>query len=1002
MTTLGSPGVQVNVIDESFYTPAAPATVPLIFVASAQNKNNASGTGTAQGTLQANAGNVYVITSQRDLTDTFGTPYFETDAGGNSVHGSELNEYGLQAAYSLLGVSSRAYIARADIDLGQLVPVTSVPTGNPVAGTYWVDTADSMFGINEWSTATNSFTVKTPIVIDDTTFDAQTSSGVPTAAVGQQGDYAIVLSSYNGTTYPNALFYKTTGNEWIPVDYGFDGSKRLVTAPHTLYPDFATNGAVTGSVWVKTTSPGNGSNWVVKYYNGSTASWTKVPAPLYSSTRQAIQTLDYAGGGQNIAVGTIAVETDPDHYGITTSTTAVAEFRVWRRANTGATTVVSQVSTYTTTTNSTFSIRETLASTSTWGESTLVTIAGSGTGKPIGQQIPAALSGAGLVNMSATFDITTNKVTFKHALGGEFELQEGSGTPLVRAGLAVYNVFAKTGCPNLYTSPAADAFDFLATNWKPLIYEAKTSIPVTLPEDGKMWYNNNISTVDIMVNDGLNGWVGYRTKYPLTDPEGPLIMASMPVDGDRSDQGNLVENDIWISTGNTEMYGKEIYVYNGTKWTLQDVTDQTTPNGWVFADARWADAGSVDMSVETSIKTLLLSDYVDPDCEDPALYPTGTHLWNTRRSGNNVKKYIAGYINLTANSGNNIRTGGSMANYVSDRWVTLDGINEDGSGKFGRYAQRGVVIAALKAMIDTNSAVRDTDTLIYNLMATPGYPEAIQNMIALNTDIGQLSFVVGDAPFRLQPNGTALTAWGSNSALAFDNGDEGATSYDQYMAFFYPSGFTNDNRGNSIVVPPSHMMLRTIINSDAKSYQWFAPAGTNRGTIDNASSVGYITAEGEFKTVSLYQSLRDVLQSVKVNPIATLPGAGLVNMGQNTRAPNASALDRINVVRLISYLRRQLTILAKPFLFEPNDGQTRREMKAAVESLMLELVGQRALYDFIVVCDGSNNTPARIDRSELWVDIAIEPVKAVEFIYIPLRILNTGAIASGNYGSSAA
>jgi phage tail sheath protein FI len=82
-------------------------------------------------------------------------------------------------------------------------------------------------------------------------------------------------------------------------------------------------------------------------------------------------------------------------------------------------------------------------------------------------------------------------------------------------------------------------------------------------------------------------------------------------------------------------------------------------------------------------------------------------------------------------------------------------------------------------------------------------------------------------------------------------------------------------------------------------------------------------------------------------------------------------------------------------LFEPNDVQTRREIKAAAESLMLELVGQRGLYDFVVVCDETNNTPARIDRNELYLDIAIEPVKAVEFIYIPLRLKNTGEIAAG-------
>jgi hypothetical protein len=272
-------------------------------------------------------------------------------------------------------------------------------------------------------------------------------------------------------------------------------------------------------------------------------------------------------------------------------------------------------------------------------------------------------------------------------------------------------------------------------------------------------------------------------------------------------------------------------------------------------------------------------------------------------------------------------------------------------------------------------------------------------MVALNNDRGLTAFVVGDTPFRLAPTATALQNWGTNAAGATDNGDTGLVTRNEYLGMFYPSGFTTDNSGKNIVVPPSHMMLRTITNSDAKSYQWFAPAGTRRGGVDNATSVGYLSAEGEFKTIALYEGLRNVLQDpvtrVAINPIATLPGSGLVNFGQQTRASAASALDRINVARLVAYLRKQLSVLAKPYLFEPNDAQTRREIKGSVESLLIELVGQRALYDFIVVCDSSNNTAARIDRSELWVDIAVEPVKAVEFIYIPLRIKNTGDIAAG-------
>jgi len=142
----------------------------------------------------------------------------------------------------------------------------------------------------------------------------------------------------------------------------------------------------------------------------------------------------------------------------------------------------------------------------------------------------------------------------------------------------------------------------------------------------------------------------------------------------------------------------------------------------------------------------------------------------------------------------------------------------------------------------------------------------------------------------------------------------------------------------------------------------------------------------------LNEGQRDTLYELKINPIPFFVGVGHVAFGQKTRAKNASALDRINVARLVVYLRSQLNKLARPYLFEPNDKLTRDEIKGAAESLLLELVSLRAIYDFVVVCDESNNTPSRIDRNELYVDIAIEPVKAIEFIYIPLRLKNTGEI----------
>ena len=1016
MATLASPGVSVTVIDQSFYTPAAPGTVPTIFVATAENKSNSSGTGTAQGTLESNAGKVWVMTSQRDLTDTFGTPVFYTDTSGNPINGGELNEYGLQAAYSVLGVSSQAYIVRADVDLSALVPDTSIPSGIPVAGTYWVDTSNSLFGINEWNATTAKFTVKTPWIVDDSNSATYTDDyGVPVSALGNQGDYAVVITKDNGNSVPNAVFYKNSSNNWVEVstqngNSWSTGGQQLQVSPHYQYPAWTTS-TVSGSVWIKTTTPGYGANIKVKYYNGSTQSWATVSAPIYASSAAAISVLDPTGGGKDIPINTVFIESDPDHYGIASSGANVtSEFRIWRRASTGATTIkVTGPSTLTTSTDiCTFHIRETLAN-GAWDDTKTVDIP-SWMSSPmsVAANIPAALSGQGMINVTASYDAELETLTITHALGGNIELADADHTPLNIVGFESYNLSTKLGTVNLYDSPKADyyggtsPYQWIATNWKPLVYQAQASTPVTAPANGTLWYDANLETVDILYNNGTT-WVGYKdgSAFPDTDPNGPIVSATRPsLTGGQSDGTDLVAGDIWIDLSDLENYGRNVYVWNGDTlvWDLQDVTDQHSPNGWVFADARWSSAGSDVYPV--SVQKLLSSNYLDPDAPDPALYPKGTRLWNTRRSGFVVKEYVVGYIDINANDHQNIRYEfDDMINYNPDRWVTVSPNQADGSGTFGRFAQRAYVVEKLKSEIDTNQSIRDTDTLTFNLLACPGYSEVIQNLIELNTDIGQTAFVVGDTPFRLEPTGTALSNYGYNTANAVDNGDMGLVSYDPYMAVFYPSGYTTDNSGNYIVVPPSHMILRTIINSDAKSYPWFAPAGTRRGTVDNATSVGYVTGEGEFQTVSLYEGLRDVMSSVKINPIATLPGVGLVNFGQFTRSNAASALDRINVARLVAYLRRQLTVLAKPYLFEPNDQQTRNEIKAAAESLLLELVGQRALYDFLVVCDSSNNTPARIDRNELYMDIAIEPVKAVEFIYIPLRLLNTGAIAAGNLGS---
>jgi hypothetical protein len=497
-----------------------------------------------------------------------------------------------------------------------------------------------------------------------------------------------------------------------------------------------------------------------------------------------------------------------------------------------------------------------------------------------------------------------------------------------------------------------------------------------------------------MIHNGTT-WVGYGSFYnavPDSTVTPAIVSASEPItmaDG-TTEIDSDADGQIWIDTSDLENY-PVIKRYNGDllKWETLDTSDQTTENGVLFGDARWATAGAGEEA--STIDDLFTSNFLDFDAPDPALYPRGMILFNLRRSGFNVKRFVRNYIDLTADNG---RQGDiSMEDYYPHRWVTESGNQPDGSGSFGRKAQRKVIIQALQALVNSNDDIRDTEVRGFNLMACPGYPELIGEMVSLNYDRGLTSFVVGDTPPRLTPDATTINDWGNNVALSLQDDDNGLVSFDEYLGVFYPWGFTSDNAGRDIAVPPSHMICRMIALSDQVSYPWFAPAGTRRGGITNATAVGYVTSEGEFQSVALNEGQRDTLYNVKVNPITFFTGAGLVNFGQKTRARNASALDRINVARLVIYLRSQLNKLAKPYIFEPNDKITRDEIKQQVESLLLELVGQRALYDFLVVCDESNNTPNRIDRNELYVDIAIEPVKAVEFIYIPVRLKNTGEIA---------
>jgi Phage tail sheath C-terminal domain len=1205
---LTSPGVEVTIIDQSQYLPAATSSVPLVIIATAQNKSNPSGTGVASGTTLANAGKLYLASSQKDLVDTYGTPFFYTTTNGTPIQGYELNEYGLLAAYSALGASNRCYVLRADIDLASLVGTTSRPSGAPANGTYWLDTTSSTWGTYEFNASTGQFELYNPIVISDS---AQLSGEVPKNSIGNIGDYAVNAIPIPASR-PNSYgqyFYKTTNNVWVVLgssDWCNDwpavqavnsvtnltagntitfnlnnlftftvavpagpnntpaglatainalgytyiraavSSNKLViyssqpaqstarpylqiisgtgtvlgdlglttgyyyqpviaygtAAQMPLWSASQSQPAPTGSVWIKVGSSGNGLVPVVSEYSSLTQSWKTLATPLATADWTVDVTLD-ATGGQAIPAGSVYAQYN---FNTTSSSPGFNQGPVylWERLASGPTVIT--------------------GTTANW---TLTGIVGSPTTMGIRVSIPGSSTLSGFYNMNiangmtpttfatswaatgvpyTTCSVTTDgAIQITHTAGGEILLYDqllsgpnqglpsgvlaqigivantttgvkygvsrtqnftapqtstsgtgvsgsifvspqygqyvliNTGVVATGTGYAVGDTITVAGTSLGGTTPANDLVVVVSSvtagainavtyvsgtpnpqqyttqlsNWVPLTYTANEGAPVALPVDMQNWFYSVVDQVDIMVNYN-NAWHGYRTLnydssgFPsatgsnTTDPNGPIISPSEPTT--QSDGTPLVYGDIWIDTSDVELYPliNRWQLVNGTKvWVRLDNSASNSSTGVLFADARWGTSGNinpVDDPIPT-ITSMLTSNYVDLDAPSTSLYPNGVLLFNTRRSGYVVKQFMTNYFTSASypNAGAYNPAAPTNINNLPEfsyTWVTVSGNQTNGAPWMGRYAQRNMVVKSLSSVVDTNTDIRDEDNF-FNLIACPYYEELQPNMVVLNADRGDTAYILGDTPMGLKANATAIQAWATNAAGAPRTDEEGCVTRDTYLGLFYPSGLTTDLQGNLVAVPPSHMMLRTFLRNDNISYPWLAAAGTRRGIIDNATNIGYLDrTTGDFITTKTNIGIRDTLYVNFINPLVFFTGVGLLNFGNKTSYNSSSALDRTNVARLIAYVRRQLTLAARPFIFEPNDALTRNQIAGVVQTLMVDLVAKRGIYDYLVVCDESNNTPARIDRNELWIDVALEPVKAAEFIYIPVRVLNTGEIAS--------
>ena len=277
-------------------------------------------------------------------------------------------------------------------------------------------------------------------------------------------------------------------------------------------------------------------------------------------------------------------------------------------------------------------------------------------------------------------------------------------------------------------------------------------------------------------------------------------------------------------------------------------------------------------------------------------------------------------------------------------------------------------VAYLKAI----NSVSNPDDFDINLVVAPGITrfhhsyvfDKIVDMVESRED----AFFIGDVTGPSEGQQIAV-----DQALQVDS---------NYVGTYYPWVKTSDRNTNKLTaVPPSVLMPGIYAANDAVAAEWFAPAGLNRGGIIGAVSV----------LDRLTHAERDFLYENKVNPIASFPGEGIVAFGQKTLQDKASALDRINVRRLLIKVKKYIASTSRYLVFEQNTATTRSKFLNTVNPYLDAIQQRQGLYAFRVVMDETNNTPDVIDRNILAGQIFLQPTKTAEFIVLDFNILPTGA-----------
>ena len=344
------------------------------------------------------------------------------------------------------------------------------------------------------------------------------------------------------------------------------------------------------------------------------------------------------------------------------------------------------------------------------------------------------------------------------------------------------------------------------------------------------------------------------------------------------------------------------------------------------------------------------------------------------------------YVRVASVTTPNVDSIDNNGNYKSGSYAsTLPAV---GSGSFGGSFSGGV--AATTAAQLMNEAITSTNiqgfspndyntafTLLsnkdeyqFNVLLAPGVilgGGADDNMIACVEGRGDAIAIVDNSVY-----GTSVASAATAASAASSN----------YAATYYPwVQMYSANLGKVVWCPPSTVIGGVLAFNDSVGAEWFAPAGLNRGGIPSV-----VLAERR-----LSQTDRDTLYSRNVNPLATFPGTGVCVWGQKTLQRKPTALDRVNVRRLLIALKGYIGQVSRNLVFEQNTTVTRNRFLSQVNPYLSSVVQRQGLYAYKVIMDESNNTPDVVDRNQLVGQIYIQPTKTAEFIILNFNILPTGA-----------